>query len=236
MSTVDTTTSTTTSTTPLTSTGRAPLALRIRRGALVALPVLAGVLTVVGAVADPAAGAVGERMFEVYADQPGALALKSLGYHWAYAFWIAPALLLARYVTGRGRWLADVAAVLGFAGMTTMPGMLFIDWVHSAVGRLWGTEGVLALEAEIERSFGWAFAVMNLPGIVALLVALPLAAVALWRGGLVRWWAPLAVVVGTAAFLVSASTWPGAAVLAVCFTVFAVAVERATREGATAGR
>ena len=117
--------------------------------------------------------------------------------------------------------------------MTTMPGMLFIDWVHSAVGRLWGTEGVLALEAEIERSFGWAFPVMNLPGIAALFVALPLAAVAMWRGGLVRWWAPLAVVVGTAAFVVSASTWPGAVVLAVCFTVFAVAVERATREGAT---
>ena len=47
---------------------------------------------------------------------PEPLQLKSLGLHWAYAFWIAPALLIARYVRGRGAWLANVAGFLGFAG------------------------------------------------------------------------------------------------------------------------
>lgn len=215
--------------TPTPTAASTPPAVRLRRAALVAMPVAAGVLTLVAALADPAAGQSGDPMFAAYAAEPGPLQIKSLGYHWAYAFWIAPALLLARYVTGRGRVLANVAAVLGFAGMTTLPGMLFIDWVHSATGRLWGVEGVRALEAQLAQD-SWGLPIMMAPGMAGLLLALPLAAVALWVAGRVRWWAPLSVVVGTAAFLVSSSTWPGALVTLATFTVFAVAIERGTRD------
>ncbi len=66
---------------------------------------------VVGAYADPAAGISGEKMWRLYAEEPGLLQWKSLGFHWSYAFWIAPALLVAPYVRGRGAWLANVDRV-----------------------------------------------------------------------------------------------------------------------------
>ena len=202
-------------------------ALAARRWFLVASPVLAGALAVVGSVADPAAGISGRELYEIYAANPEPLQLKSLGFHWSYAFWIAPALLLAAYVRSRGAWLANVAAFLGFVGMTTMPGVLFIDFYDSAIGQLYGADGAEAVEGLMGTMWGVpAFAV---PGTAGFLLALPLAAVAAWRGGVVRWWAPPAVVAGYAAFMVSNVTWWGCLLTAAFFSVFAVAVERGTR-------
>lgn len=203
-------------------------AVAARRWFLVASPVLAGLFAIVGAYADPAAGTAGKDMWEVYIAEPEPLQLKSLGFHWAYAFWITPALLLAAYVKGKGAWLANIAAVLGFAGATTLPGMLLSDWYDSAIGQLYGLDATVAVADHMGATM-WGVPVMILPGIVGLLTALPLAAFALWRAGLVRWWAPLSVVAGTAAFMLSNVTWWGCAITTVFFTAFAVAVERATR-------
>lgn len=203
-------------------------ALRVRRGFLIASPVLAGLLAVVGAYADPAAGTSGAHMVGVYAQHPGPLQFKSLGMHWSYAFWIAPALLLAPYVRGRGAWLANVAAVLGFAGMTTLPGMLITDWYDSAIGQLYGVDAAVKVGEHMQDTM-WGVGVLAAPGMLGLLLALPLAACALWRAGLARWWAPVSVLAGFAAFAVSNVMWWGCAVTTLCFTVFAVAVARATR-------
>lgn len=203
-------------------------AVRVRRGFLVASPVLAGVLAVVGAYADPAAGISGRHMLEIYADNPGPLQFKSLGFHWAYAFWIAPALMVAPYVRGRGAWLANIAALLGFAGMTTLPGMLLSDWFDSAVGQLYGVSGAVAVDDRIQSTM-WGLKAMAAPGMAGFVLALPLATVALWRAGLVRWWAFAAVVAGYAAFMLSNVMWWGCAITTVAFTVLAVALARATR-------
>lgn len=211
-----------------TPAARTSRALAARRWFLVASPVLAGVFAVLGAYADPAAGSAGREMWEVYIAEPERLQFKSLGFHWAYAFWITPALLLAAYVRGKGAWLANVAAVLGFAGATTLPGMLLSDWYDSAIGQLYGIEGTVAVSEHMGATM-WGVPVMIMPGILGLLTALPLAAIALWRAGLVRWWAPASVVAGTAAFMLSNVTWWGCAITTLCFAVFAVAVERATR-------
>ena len=112
-------------------------AVAVRRWFIVASPVLAGLFAIVGAYADPAAGTDGVKMWTVYAQNQDALQFKSLGFHWSYAFWIAPALLLVGYVRGKGAWLANIAAVLGFVGMTTLPGLLFVDWLgHRPSARL----------------------------------------------------------------------------------------------------
>jgi hypothetical protein len=203
-------------------------ALVARRWFLVASPVLAGLFAVVGAYADPVAGVSGREMWEAYAANPGRLQFKSLGFHWSYAFWIAPALLLAAYVRGKGAWLANIAAVLGFAGMTTLPGLLFVDWYDSAIGQLYGVDGVAAVNERMTETM-WGPMVFTMPGILGLLTALPIAAFALWRAGLARWWAPVSVIAGTAAFMLSGVTWWGCAITTGCFAVFAVAVERATR-------
>ena len=205
-------------------------ALAARRWFLVAAPVLAGIFLIVGAYADPAAGISGERMFRIYADNPGPLQFKSLGFHWAYAFWMAPALLIAPYVRGKGRALANVTAFVGFVGMTTLPGLLFTDWYDSAIGQLYGAEGVVAVQDQMSNGM-WGIPVFTIPGMLGLLLTLPLAAITLWRAGLARWWALASVVAGFLAFSFSNVQWWGCAITLVCFSVFSVALARATRAG-----
>lgn len=42
---------------------------------------------------------------------------------------------------GKGRLARDMAALLGFVGMTTLPGLPFTDWCDSAIGQLYGVDG-----------------------------------------------------------------------------------------------
>ena len=203
-------------------------ALSARRWFLIASPVLAGLFAIVGAYADPAAGISGTRMYEIYTANPDPLQFKSLGFHWSYAFWIAPALLAAAYVRGKGAWIANVAALLGFVGMTTLPGLLFTDWYDSAIGQLYGAEGVSAVQDRMADTM-WGIPAFTTPGMIGFMLALPLATIALWRAGVVRWWGFVAVLGGYAAFMFSNVMWWGCAITTVCFTVFAVALERGTR-------
>jgi hypothetical protein len=203
-------------------------ALAARRWFLVAAPVLAGLFAIVGAYADPAAGTSGEAMWRVYAANHEPLQFKSLGFHWAYAFWIAPALLIAPYVRGRGAWLANITAFVGFAGMTTLPGLLFIDWYDSAIGQLYGVDGVAAVNERMSDVM-WGIPFFIAPGMVGLMLGLPLAAITLWRAGLARWWALAAVLGGFAAFMLSNVMWWGCVITTLCFAVFSVALHRATR-------
>jgi len=204
-------------------------ALSVRRGFLIASPVLAGLFAIVGAYSDPAAGISGTRMFEIYTDNPEPLQFKSLGFHWSYAFWIVPAFMAAAYVRGRGAWLANIAAFIGFIGMTTLPGLLFVDWYDSAIGQVHGgAEAVVAVQDRMSETM-WAIPWFTMPGMLGLMLALPLATIALWRGGVVRWWAFVAVLAGQAAFMFSNVMWWGCAITTVCFTVFAVALEKGTR-------
>ena len=202
-------------------------ALSARRGFLVAAPVLAGALAVVGAYADPAAGISGTEMQALYTANPGPLQFKSLGFHWAYAFWMLPALLIAPYVRGKGAWLANVTAFVGFVGISTLPGLLMADWFDSAIGQAVGPDGYAAVVERMDAM--WGVPVMILPGTICLALVLPLTAITLIRAGLVRWWALAAVVAGFAAFLGSSVMWWGCAIMTVCFAVFAYALARTTR-------
>ena len=205
-------------------------ALAVRRGFMIAAPVLAGLFAIVGAYADPAAGISGTRMFEIYTANPEPLQFKSLGFHWSYAFWTVPAFMAAAYVRGRGAWLANIAAFFGFVGMTTLPGLLFSDWYDSAIGQVHGgAEAVVAVQDRMSETM-WGIPWFTMPGMFGLLLAMPLAAIALWRGGVVRWWAFVAVLAGQAAFMFSNVMWWGCAITTVCFAVFAYALATGTRE------
>lgn len=206
---------------------------RLRRNLVVAAPVLAGVFCVIGAVFDPAAGLSGDEMMRLYAEHPEPLQLKSLGYHWAYAFWIGTALLVAPWVRGRGVTLGTIGAVLGFAGMTTLPGLLAIDWVDSAVGQLHGVEAVGQLHDHMDSTM-WGLPVFMTPGLVGLALALSLAVAGLARAGVVRWWSLVAVIGAFAVFTVSMATWWGAAGTLVLLTAFAWDLARGTRDGVPA--
>ncbi|RYU12008.1 hypothetical protein [Nocardioides iriomotensis] len=203
-------------------------ALSARRAFLVAAPVLAGLFAIVGAYADPGAGVMGQEMWKIYAANPDPLQFKSLGFHWSYAFWIAPALLIAPYVRGRGAWLANVTALVGFVGMTTLPGMLFIDWYDSALGAMYGVDAVQAVQDTMMNEM-WGPRVFQLPGLVGFMLSLPLVALTLWRARLVKWWAIVPVVAGILAFMLSNVMWWGCAITTVCFAVFSVILAKATR-------
>jgi hypothetical protein len=205
-------------------------ALAVRRGFLVAAPVLAGIFAIIGAVADPGAGISGHKMFELYTDNPGRLQFKSLGFHWAYAFWGLPALLVAAYVKGKGAWLANVAAFVGFVGVTTLPGLLVTDWYDSAIGQVYGgADAVQAVQDQMSDTM-WGIPFMVVPGMLGLLLGLPLAVAALWRGGVVRWWAFAAVLLGSVAFLGSGVRWWGCTITLICFSVFAYALAKGTKD------
>ncbi len=206
-------------------------ALAVRRALLVASPVLAGLFCIVGAVADPAGGISGDRMSQIYIDNPDPLQWKSTGYHWAYAFWIGTALMVAPLVRGRGVWLATIAALVGFAGMVTLPGMLISDWYVAAIGHHYGLDGVKQVEDHMFTTM-WGLKGFMVAGFPGLAFALPLAAAGLWRARLVRWWSFAATVAAFVAFMVSEATWWGAALTAVFLTVFAVSLAGATRRTA----
>ena len=204
-------------------------ALKARRALLVATPVLAGAFLVLGAAADPAAGISGEKMMEIYIDNPGPLQWKSTGYHWAYALLAAPALLAAGYVKGRGAWLATIAAVLGFLGMTTLPGMLITDWYAAGIGHEFGLEGTLAVEAHMQDTM-WGIAGFGLPAFIGTALCLPLITIALSRAGRMPWWSVGVVVAAYAVFLIGSSTVVAASIAAVLLCGYAVLMERATRD------
>ena len=207
-----------------------PLAVRVRRWVLIAMPVLAGVLCTIATLADPASGVSGPELSKAYTDGMATLQIKSFAFHWGYAFWVAPAVLLASSVTGRGRALANVAAVLGFCALATLPGMLMVDWIQSAIGQLYGPEALDAVFALVEEQ-AWAVPLLNIPALLGLALGLPLAMAALWRAGRVRWWAPTAALLAFVAFMVTLATWPGTVAATVLLAIVAVALERATRPG-----
>ena len=89
------------------------------------------------AISRPGRRISGAEMQALYAANPGPLQFKSLGFHWAYAFWLVPPADRS-YVRGKGAWLANATALIGFVGLSTMPGLLMADWFHSAIGQAVG--------------------------------------------------------------------------------------------------
>jgi hypothetical protein len=210
------------------SANRTSSALTARKLFLIACPVLAAAFTMMGALGDPGAGLDGEKMVRLYIDNPGPLQWKSTGYHWAYAFWIAPALLAAGLVRAKGAWLANIAAVIGFAGMTTLPGMLITDWYASAIGQHYGYEGVQAVESQMMDTM-WGVAGFGIAGMAGFVLAIPLVTVALLRAGLVRWYAiPTVLAPVVILFISSGAVWAGA-ICAACLLVFATQLARAVK-------
>ena len=203
-------------------------ALEFRRWVLVAAPVVAGLLAVGGAVADPAMDLDGEAMYAVYAAEPDAVQWKSLLYHFSSAVLGLAALMLAGAVRRRGAWLANLAGFFGLLGISSIPGFLIIDFYDSAIGQVHGVEGTLAVERTMEPM--WGLQVMAGTGMVGFLLCLPVAALAAWRGGLLRWWGALAPIAGLGiGLMVVGANVVGWGVMTVGFAVLSVGLARGTR-------
>ena len=220
---------------PAVATAAAPApprsrALAVRRWVLIAAPVVAGLLAIGGAVADPAVDVDGAAMYRIYAEEPGPLQWKSLLYHFSYAVWGLAALMLVAAVRRRGSGLANVAGVLAFLGISSLPGFLIVDFYDSAIGQEFGVEGTLAVERAMEPM--WGLQVMALSGLVGFLLCLPVAALAAWRAELLRWWGALAPIAGIAlGMMVVGANVPGWGLMTLGFAVLSVGLARGTRAG-----
>lgn len=196
-----------------------------RRWFLIVAPVLAGLLAIVGAVADPAVGENGRALYEAYANDPDGVQIKAFGYHFGYALWGAAALLLAGLVRARGGWLANLAGVLALLGLTTLPGFVLADFYDSAIGQTFGADGAVRVEDAMEGM--WALVAIGATGTAGFLLALPVAAIAAWRARLLPWWGALAPIVAVVVgFGALGATVPGTIVLAAGFAVLSVALAR----------
>ena len=199
-----------------------------RRWFLILAPTLAGVLAIVGAAADPFTGN-GAELYEAYANEPDALQVKALAYHFSYLFWGAAALMLAGLVRRRGSWTANVAAVLALLGITTMPGFILADFYDSSIGSAFGVDGALEVEKGMEGM--WALMVLASTGALGLVLAVPVALLAAWRAGLLPWWAGAAATAGiVVGFFVLGPTVAAGVALTTGFLVLTVALARMTPE------
>lgn len=202
-------------------------ALAAREWALIAAPVLAGLLCLVAAATDPAAGIDGEELSRLYAAHPDGLAVHALTLHFGYGLWILPALLVPRLVRGRGAWLANAGAVLGFLGITTLPGLMFTDFISAAMTQEFGAGTSAAVDERMSAM--WGVPVFIAQGLPAAIVAPLVAGAALWRAGVVRWWAPLLLLVGFAGFFGSGALWWGGVIMTVALGGVSFALYSATR-------
>lgn len=195
-----------------------------RRWAVILALALAGVLAVVGTIADPAPEASGAELVEAYAADLGRVQVKSVAYHFSYTLWLAAALGVVALVRLRGSWLANVAGLLAILGISTIPGFLIGDFVDALFGAELGAEETQRIGSGIEEL--WGFAVMAIPGFAGLLLALPAALLAAWRAALLPWWGPAASIVGIVAFMGFGAQLPGNLILAAAFAVVAYALWR----------
>jgi hypothetical protein len=178
-------------------------ALRTRRLAAVYAPLFAAVLIVAGFFLDPAIGDSGRELAREYAAAPGREQVSAVALHFAFAALALPAVALIVSVRGRGAWLANVAGLLAFLGLTTLPGFLLTDFYDIAIYGELGGNAWQAVNDRLEELPGAA--VVFLTGFVGFIFALPAALLAAWRGGLLPWWPALAVLLGA----ISARILPG---------------------------
>jgi hypothetical protein len=178
-------------------------ALRARQTAVVAAPVLAAILIVAGFFLDPAIDESGREMAREYAENPGREQVSALAFHFAFALLAIPAVALIVAVRGRGAWLANVAALLGVLGMTTLPGFLLGDFYDIAIYGELGGEAWETVDDRLQELPGAT--AMFVTGYFGFVLTLPVALLAAWRAGLLHWWPALLVFAGS----VSAEALPG---------------------------
>jgi hypothetical protein len=161
-------------------------ASRVRRLAVVAAPALAALLIVVGFFADPAIEKSGRELAAEYAAHPDREQVSALAFHFAFALLAIPAVAVIVAVRDRGAWLANVAALLAFLGMTTLPGFLLTDFYDIAIYGELGGDAWDAVDDRLEEQAGAT--IMFVTGFFGFVLTLPVALLGAWRAGMVSWW------------------------------------------------
>ena len=202
--------------------------LGLRRGVQVALPAVAGGLLAAAAFTDPGLANEGREMVRVYADNLGLLQWHVLTLHLAYGVWGLVPVALAPLVRGRGRRLMNAAAVLGFLAMVSMPALMMSDVFSAAIANEHGLDAAMKLYDGIPAE-QWSVLSYLVPGIIGLLLSLPLTFAALARARRTSWWAVVPAVLVMPAFAVLYPVTGGVLASTALLVGLSVLVARATR-------
>jgi hypothetical protein len=189
-------------------------ALSFRRWAVILAAGLSGVIVLISMLFDPAPDAEGRELIQAYAANDRAQGVHTNLIHYGFALFAPVAYAMVGLVRRRGAWIANLAGVLAVLGLSTLPGLVFIDYFSVAVEHVAGLEAAVNAEGAVEKLPG--FAAVTVPAFISAILAVPVASLALWRARLVAWWIPL---VAAAAFL-GPNFLPGPAIGA--FSVMAV--------------
>jgi hypothetical protein len=199
-------------------------ALRARRYAIIGSCFLSAALVLAGFITDPATEANGREMWQAYAADPGQQALHSILLHYGFALWSVVAFGIVGLVRGRGAWIANAAAVLAVLGLTTLAGIVMIDFYETAVTNTAGIDATERASQELEGSIAFISTMVLM--LLGALLAIPVAVAAAWRAGLVSWWAFAAALVAFLAIQVSPHALTGSVVFALGLGTVGVALLR----------
>jgi hypothetical protein len=144
----------------------------------------------------PVPDADGRELIQGYAANPGRQGLHTNLIHYGFALFAPVAYAMVGLARRRGAWIANVAGLFAVLGLSTLPGLVLTDYVLVGVEHVAGLDAASKIDAATENLPG--FTALAVPAILASVLAVPVAALALWRAGLVRWWLPI---VATATFL-----------------------------------
>jgi hypothetical protein len=183
---------TVTITPPRAASAEAPVArpatrLGLRRAVQVALPALAGATLVAATVTDPGVGSEGREMVRIYAAHVDQLQVHATLLHFSYGLWGLVPVALAPLVRDRGRGLMNAAAVLGFLVMISMPALMMSDLFFAAIANANGLDAAMRIYDGMGGE-QWAVKAYLVPGLVGMLLCLPLTFAALARARRTPWW------------------------------------------------
>jgi hypothetical protein len=171
-------------------------ALSFRRWAVILAAGLSGVIVLISIVVEPGRTAENPEILQAYAANDRALGLHANLIHYGFALFAPVAYAMVGLVRRRGAWIANLAGVLAVLGLSTLPGLVFLDYFSVAVAHVAGLEAAVNARDAVQKLPG--FAAVTVPAFISSMLAVPVASLALWRARLVAWWLPL---VAAAAFL-----------------------------------
>jgi len=152
----------------------------------------AGLLTLVGMALTPWEGSDDARAYvQALADHPTRAQVAPLFLHYGFALF-APALFGAlALLRGRGATLGHIAAIAAVLGLTSIPGILIIDWYDLALAQRYGVEEAAAFRQTMEESYPLLL-LLVVPAGLGFLAALIVLPFALWRAGHAPLWLAIA--------------------------------------------
>jgi hypothetical protein len=189
-------------------------ALSFRRWAVILAAGLSGVIVLISIVVEPGRDAEGREIIQAYAPNDRAQGLHTNLIHYGFALFAPVAYAMVGLVRRRGAWIANLAGLLAVLGLSTLPGLVLLDYFSVAVAHVADLEVTVNAEDAVEKLPG--FAAVTAPAFISSILAVPVATLALWRARLVAWWIPLVAVAAS----LGPNFLPGPAIVA--FSVLAV--------------